>query len=90
MAIEKTEIALIRRIADFSRTVARAADARAPQRLAEYAHALATDFHGFYTECVVLGDDDALTSSRLSLCIATKAVLASALGLLGVSAPDAM
>ena len=87
---DKAEIAVIRRIADFGRTVARAADARAPHRLAEYTHALATDFHGFYTDCVVLGDDDAVTSARLSLCVATKTVLASALGLLGVSAPETM
>jgi len=84
------EIALIRRLADFGRTVASAAEARAPHRLAEYTHAVATDFHAFYTECMVLGDDDALTSARLSLCLATKTVLASSLGLIGVSAPEVM
>jgi arginyl-tRNA synthetase len=85
-----TEISLIRRLADLSRTVASAAEARAPHRLAEYTHNVATDFHAFYTECVVLGDDDGLTSARLSLCLATKTVLATTLGLIGVSAPDAM
>lgn len=84
------EVAVIRRLADFSRTVADAAKARAPHRLAEYARDLATDFHAFYTECVVLGEDDALSSARLSLCVASKTVLASALALLGVSAPDKM
>jgi len=84
------EIALTRRLADFSRTVSSAAEARAPHRLAEYAHSVATDFHAFYTTCVVLGDDDATTSARLSLCLATKTVLASALELIGVSAPDSM
>lgn len=85
-----SEIAVIRRLADFERTVSDAAKARAPHRLAEYARDLATDFHGFYTECVVLGDDDARSSARLSLCLASKNVLASALGLLGVSAPETM
>ncbi|HZV79819.1 MAG TPA: arginine--tRNA ligase [Candidatus Binatus sp.] len=85
-----TEIALVRRIADFSRTVSEAARARAPHRLAEYARDVATDFHAFYTECVVLGDDEALSSARLSLSLASKTVLASALTLLGVSAPDRM
>jgi arginyl-tRNA synthetase len=84
------EIAVIRRLADFARTVADAARARAPHRLAEYARDLATDFHAFYTECVVLGDDDARSSARLSLCLASKTVLASALDLLGVSAPEKM
>jgi arginyl-tRNA synthetase len=85
-----TEIALIRRIADFSRTVSEAARARAPHRLAEFARDVATDFHAFYTECIVLGDDEALSSARLSLSLASKTVLASALTLLGVSAPDRM
>jgi arginyl-tRNA synthetase len=84
------EIALIRRLADFERTVAQAARARAPHRVAEYARQVATDFHAFYTDCVVLGEDVALTSARLSLCLATKTVLASALQLLGVSAPERM
>ncbi|MBV8171133.1 MAG: arginine--tRNA ligase [Candidatus Eremiobacteraeota bacterium] len=86
----RTEIALIRRLTDFARTVGEAARARAPHRLAEYARDVATDFHAFYTECVVLGDDEALSSARLSLALASKTVLASALTLLGVSAPDRM
>jgi len=88
--VHSTEIALLRRIADFGRTVVSAAHARAPHRLAEYAHDVATDFHAFYTECTVLGDDDAVTSARLSLCLAAKTVLASALRLIGVSAPESM
>ncbi|MBV8281134.1 MAG: arginine--tRNA ligase, partial [Candidatus Eremiobacteraeota bacterium] len=84
------EIALIRRLADYGRTVSEAARARAPHRLAEYARDVATDFHSFYTECVVLGDDEALSSARLSLALASKTVLASALDLLGVSAPERM
>jgi arginyl-tRNA synthetase len=84
------EIALIRRLADFGRTVASAAQARAPHRVAEYALDLAADFHTFYTECVVLGEDEDLSSARLSLCLATKTVLATALGLLGVTAPEHM
>ncbi len=88
--VHHAEIALIRRLADFGRTVASAAKGRAPHRVAEYTQDVATDFHSFYTECVVLGDDDSVTSARLSLCLATKTVLASALELIGVSAPDAM
>jgi arginyl-tRNA synthetase len=84
------EMALIRRLSDFERTVVDAAKDRAPHRLAEYARNVAADFHGFYTECVVIGEDDALASARLSLSIASKTVLASCLRLLGVSAPDHM
>jgi arginyl-tRNA synthetase len=67
-----------------------AARDRAPHRLAEYAKQVASDFHGFYTDCVVLGDDAALASARLSLCIAAKTVLATTLRILGVSAPEKM
>lgn len=84
------EIALVRRLSDFERTVVDAARDRAPHRVAEFARSVAADFHGFYTDCVVLGDDDGLTSARLSLCLAAKTVLASSLKLLGVSAPEKM
>ncbi len=84
------EIALIRRLADFERTVVDAVSDRAPHRIAEYARSVASDFHGFYTACIVLGDDDEESSARLSLAIAAMTVLASSLRLLGVSAPDAM
>jgi len=87
---QPAEIALIRRIADFERTVVDAAKARAPHRVAEYARDLATDFHAFYTDCIVLSDDARVTSARLSLCIVAKTALASALRLLGVSAPEKM
>ena len=86
----QAELALIRRLGDFERTVVDAAKDRAPHRLAEYTRSVAADFHAFYTECVVLGDDEALSSARLSLAIAAKSVLASGLRLLGVSAPDTM
>jgi len=84
------EIALIRRMADLSRTVVDAAKARAPHRVAEYARSVATDFHAFYTDCPVLGPDAELASARLSLCLAAQTVLATALRLLGVTAPDKM
>jgi arginyl-tRNA synthetase len=84
------EIALVRRLSDFERTVVDAAKDRAPHRLAEFAQELAADFHSFYTECTVLTEDDAVCSARLSLCMAAKSVLASSLKLLGVSAPEKM
>ena len=84
------EIALARRLSDFERTVVDAANDRAPHRIAEYARNVAGDFHAFYTACIVLTDDDDLTSARLSLSIAAKTVLASSLRIVGVSAPDSM
>jgi len=37
-----------------------------------------------------LGDDAALTRARLTLCRATRVVLANTLGLIGVVAPERM
>jgi arginyl-tRNA synthetase len=86
----ETELALARRLSEFPRTVQGVVDHLAPHRLARYARDVASDFHSFYTECKVLDDDRAVRLARLALCLATMNVLASALQLLGVSAPDTM
>lgn len=88
--VEPAEMALARRLAEFGPTVAGVARSRAPHRLPKYARDVAADFHQFYDACRVLGDDPALTTARLGLCIATKTVLASALRICGVSAPESM
>jgi arginyl-tRNA synthetase len=87
---EPAELALARRLAEFGPTVAGVARARAPHRLTKYAREVASDFHQFYDACRVLTADDATTTARLGLCIATKTVLATTLALCGVNAPDSM
>jgi arginyl-tRNA synthetase len=87
---EPAELALARRLAEFGPTVAGVARARAPHRLTKYAREVASDFHQFYDACRVLTADEATTTARLGLCIATKTVLATALALCGVAAPDTM
>lgn len=85
-----SELALIRRLDEFAAVVNGVAEHLAPHRLARYARDVASDFHAFYTECRILAEDEATRRARLALCVATKNVLARALGLLGVSAPDSM
>jgi arginyl-tRNA synthetase len=87
---DPAELALARRLAEFGPTIAGVARARAPHRLTKYARGVAADFHQFYDACRVLGDDSARTTARLGLAIATKTVLATTLGLCGVSAPESM
>lgn len=84
------EIELMRAIVDFEETVLVAMRQRAPYRIAKYAEELARQYHRFYTECRVLTEDPELTRARVALCRATKRVLANALGLLGVEAPERM
>ena len=55
-----------------------------------YAYELASAFSSFYRDCKVLSEDADLSAARLALVDATRSVLANALGLLGISAPDSM
>jgi len=84
------EVALIKRLADFPEEVALCAKHYAPHRLTAYALDVARAFHGFYTECRVLGSEPTLQSARLLLTRATRQVLTRTLSLLGVSAPERM
>jgi arginyl-tRNA synthetase len=74
--------------------LASAAELREPHRVARFLEGLAGTYHRFYDTCRVLpqGDEEAgpLHTARLALCDATRTVLASGLGLLGVSAPERM
>lgn len=87
---DESELALMKKMADFGDLVAGAARDRAPFRLTHYVQELASLFHGFYANCHVLGVGEDLQGARLALCDAARTNLAQALGLLGVSAPKAM
>lgn len=86
----ESEIDLIKKLAEFPDLVLQAGQLREPHRLTRYAQDLASIFHGFYTDCRVVGDDKDLTGARLVLVDATRVVLASVLRLIGVSAPERM
>jgi len=84
------EIALMRKLAELPNEIELAAQRYEVHRLTRYATDLAAAFHGFYTECRVLGEAAALTAARLALVRATQLVLKQVLGLLGVGAPERM
>jgi arginyl-tRNA synthetase len=89
--VHEKELLLARRLAEFPEVVRAVATHLAPSRLARYAQTVASDFHQFYMECRVLDDArPATTVARLALAHATKDVLAAALRLVGVSAPERM
>ncbi|MFA9445075.1 arginine--tRNA ligase [Egicoccus sp. AB-alg6-2] len=85
------ELELLTAMAQLPLVVDDAADLRATQRLARYAEELAGTFHRFYAECRVLVEgDEPLGQARYWLAVAAKQVLANALALLRVSAPERM
>jgi arginyl-tRNA synthetase len=85
-----SEIELIKKLAAWPEEIERAALAYEPHRLVAYSTDLAALFHGFYRDCRVLGESPDLTAARLVLVQAAKTVLANALRMLGISAPDKM
>ncbi|PRY57760.1 arginine--tRNA ligase [Glycomyces artemisiae] len=85
---------LLKALAEFPSVVATAAELREPHRVARYAEELAGAYHRFQHDCRVLpvGDEEPtdLNRARLWVVDATRTVLANALALLGVSAPERM
>ncbi|CAB0600280.1 arginine--tRNA ligase [Corynebacterium diphtheriae] len=85
---------LIRTLGEFPAVVKAAAELREPHRIARFAEDLAGTFHRFYDSCQILpkvGESaEPIHTARLALANATRQVLANALGLVGVSAPERM
>ncbi|MCW2920285.1 MAG: arginyl-tRNA synthetase [Thermoleophilia bacterium] len=90
--LHASEKRVIKRLSELPIVVADAAERRVPHRVHHYARELATDVSKFYRDCRVMGDgiDPAITARRLRTADAARSVLALALSLVGVSAPEAM
>jgi arginyl-tRNA synthetase len=86
------ELELLRCLEELPEVVADAAIDRLPTKITTWVRRLAGLFHGFYHDCPILADevDPDLAQARLWLVEATRIGLAIGLGLLGVSAPEAM
>jgi len=63
---------------------------REPHLITIFLRELAADFHTYYNSCRIITDDADQRNARLALILAVKQVLGNGLGLLGVSAPEAM
>ena len=91
------ELALMRRLALYPRLIEAAAIAHEPHRIAFYLYDLASDFHtqwnrgndASYLRFIIQNDPE-MTMARLALVEGVVIVLASALRLLGVEAPEEM
>jgi arginyl-tRNA synthetase len=94
---DESEIALIRKLAEYPRLVESAAQAHEPHRLAFYLYDLASSFHGHWNRGTENPDlrfvkvtDRQLTYARLGLVQAVTDVLTSGLALIGAEAPTEM
>lgn len=84
------EIALLRKLSEFPEIVAKAAQFLEPHRITLFLQDLAAAFHHFYHDHRVVSEDAALTQARLRLVEGVRLVLANALRLLNISAPEKM
>jgi len=87
LPVEQT---IIKRLLQYPGSVAGAARAREPHRIAYYLSELAGLYHPYYKSHRVITEDRALTHARLGLSAAVGQVVRNGLGLLGVSAPESM
>jgi arginyl-tRNA synthetase len=94
---DPAELALIRRIAAWPRTVEAAALAREPHRIAFFLHDLAADFHVLWnkgredaTLRFIQDDAPEATRARLALVAATAVVIRSGLQVMGVDPVEEM
>jgi len=94
---EESELALVRKLAEYPRIVESVAQQLEPHRLAFYLFDLASAFHAQWNKGTddqdlrfVKVNDPILTSARLGLVKAVSDVLTSGLGLIGAEAPTEM
>lgn len=89
--LTKHEIELIEQLSKFPAAVEQAANEYRPLVMAAYAYDLANAFHSFYHAAPVLQVEEAgVRESRLQLVAASKQVIANALKLLDIQAPEVM
>ena len=89
---DSDELALIRSLAAWPRTIEGAAETHEPHRLAFYLYDLASAFHSLWSKAreepglrFVVSDDAELTRARMALVRAVQMVIASGLDVMGVT-----
>ncbi|MGB9367214.1 MAG: arginine--tRNA ligase [Xanthobacteraceae bacterium] len=95
---DPSELALMKKIAEYPRLIEAAGAAHEPHRIAFYLYELASEFHAHWTRGgkesphlrFIIQSDPTLTVARLALVQGVATVLASGLALLGVGAPEEM
>ena len=80
----------LQKLARYPEVVESAARVYEPHQVAYYLRDLANDFHTYYNAHPFIAAEADLRLARLSLIDATRQVIANALDLLGVTAPERM
>ncbi|HVP20967.1 MAG TPA: arginine--tRNA ligase [Anaerolineaceae bacterium] len=88
--LSPVEIELIDTISRVPNEILRAAEDYRPLNLANLAYDLARVFNDFYNQCPVLQADEPVRAVRLRLVAAARFTIGNVLGLLGITAPQAM
>ncbi len=81
---------LLLKLEEFKSVITLSAQNRTVYTICRYVQELAGEFHSFYNANRVICDDKDLMKSRLALILAIKQVLANALEILQVTAPEKM
>ncbi|MDY0211864.1 MAG: arginine--tRNA ligase [Desulfuromonadaceae bacterium] len=84
------ELALVKLLHRYPQIIEAAALHYEPHRITFYLQELAARFHSYYNQQRVIVENASMTQARLYLVNAVKIVLANALRVLGVSAPEQM
>ena len=87
---EEDEIDLVRLLYNFPNIVYDAFDKLEPSFITRHIVEIAKAFNKFYNSCPILSSEEGLKKARLNLVYATKIVIKTGLGLLGIEAPDKM
>ena len=84
--------ALVKRLLELPAEIREAGERRGPHRIAAYATETAQDFSAFYRDCRVVGaaEEGGDEDVRIAIAVLTRRVLAQALDLFGVEAPEQM
>jgi arginyl-tRNA synthetase len=90
LLVQKEEVDLAKLLSEFPEVIELAYLSLEPLKIINYLNSVAEAFHRFYHKHRVVGQDFDLTLARLSLCVATKIVIANGLKILGITTPERM
>lgn len=90
LLVQPEELRLMKRLAYYPELIEESARTLEPHRLTFYLLELAGILHHYYYQHRIISADQVLTQARLLLVSSVRTVMANALGLLGVTAPERM